>query len=90
MNAVPDQFTIAFWVRPVFLSSTTYFVNAFDRISITAQSASNKVYFSFSNGPSSYVQPNYMNDYNQEVVLNSWNYVAVSQKEYVSGSVLKY
>ena len=29
---VPDEFTMAFWVRPQVLSSINYFLNAFNRI----------------------------------------------------------
>jgi hypothetical protein len=38
---VPQEFTMAFWVRPQALSSINYFLNAFNRLYVFSQSQSN-------------------------------------------------
>lgn len=72
------------------LASTSYFVNAYNRIQVKAVSSTSKVSFIYKTGTSTTVEPVYTNDARQKVVLNTWNYIVVSQREYLSTNIMKY
>ena len=92
---VPDEFTMAFWVRPQVLSSINYFLNAFNRVYVYSQQVTqiNKVSFIYKVGPTSgaadVVEPVY-NQVNRVVETNSWNYIAISLRSYLNGNTQMY
>jgi len=92
---VPDEFTMAFWVRPQVLSSINYFLNAFNRIYVYSQQVTqiNKVSFIYKVGPTSgaadIVEPVY-NQIIRVVETNSWNYIAISLRTYLNGNTQMY
>lgn len=65
MSGVPEEFTIALWVRPMALLSKSYFVNAFSRIQILASDSNKAVQFKYKIGPNptDVVEPNYVPAY---------------------------
>jgi hypothetical protein len=89
---VPDEFTVAFWVRPQVLSTINYFLNAFNRIYVFSQQVTqiNKVSFVYKVGPSNNVADNVepvYNEANRVVEVNNWNYIAISMRTYLDGNV---
>src|SRR3569833_1729329 len=85
MTQMPNELTIAFWVRPTQLNSVSYFVNAFNRITVSAASSNNYVFFSYKTSPTSSIQPVYNPTSSQrQISLNSWNYISVSIRTYLS------
>jgi len=55
---VPNELTIALWVRPDSLLSKSYFVNAFNRVYLYTQASDQKVSFVYKVGPSASVADN--------------------------------
>ena len=89
---VPDEFTVAFWVRPQVLSTINYFLNAFNRIYVFSQQVTqiNKVSFVYKVGPSNNVADNvepFYNEANRVVEVNNLNYIAISMRTYLDGNV---
>jgi hypothetical protein len=75
---MPEEFTMGFWVQPMALSSTTTLVNAFGRSLITAQSATNDVFYQFITGVATNIQPVYSGTSTQKLVIGMWNHVMLS------------
>jgi hypothetical protein len=91
LAAVPEEFTIALWVRPTMLLSKSYFVSAFNRIFIRASSANQNVQFMFRTGPlaNDFVEPVY-NDAYRKVLMDGWNYIAISFRTILDQNVKRY
>ncbi|CDW88139.1 neurohypophysial n-terminal domain containing protein [Stylonychia lemnae] len=90
LTEMPQQYTIGFWVRPIALNTDSYFINAYGRVFVKAQSSTQRVFFSFKSGSNTFVEPVYTNDAKQRVSLNTWNYVVVAQKTANINNVLKF
>jgi hypothetical protein len=81
-KAMPDQFTVAFWVLPKELNTKSYFINFFNRGYIWSESASNRVFYKFIIGPNEntdFVSPAYDTPIDDnKITLSAWTYIAVS------------
>lgn len=91
LSQVPDEFTIAFWVRPTMLLAKSYFVSAFNRIFVRAQSSNQNVQFLFRTGPGTndFIEPIYI-DANRKVLMDGWNYIAISFRSFLDLNVQRY
>lgn len=86
---MPNEFTVSMWIFPMSLSSTSTFINAFSRVKIFAQSSNQNLYYKFETDVATSIQPSYT-AINQQMSLNSWNYVVVSQRQVNINNILYY
>ena len=86
LDQMLEEFTISLWVFPIAFNSESFLLNAFERVHITA-SAANKLRFKYTDSASSVLEPDYTAN---DIVLNNWNYIAVSQKEIKNPTLYAY
>jgi len=83
MTEMPSEFTFSFWVYPMSINAESYFIHAFERVQIYAQSSLD-LFFKFKTSATpSYVQPDYSVFNQNQIQLNTWNYVTASLRTFL-------
>lgn len=84
LTDMPTEFTISFWARADLLGTTTYLLNAFQRIQIKIISSA--VRFAFERSANDYIEPTYISSLNT-ISVGKWVYIAFSQKEHKDAGI---
>ena len=89
MQWVPPEFTLQMWVFPTDFESVSYLVNAFGRIRVEAAQSSAQVTFNYvKDAAGNMATPTVTTP--TSLVLNSWNFISVSQREIDVSNTLKW